>query len=440
MIINLATLYIILGFISFIASAITIVILVKKFIEQPAAHGFFSYSDTLASGLLSLGLLLDGVIGVFPDISTKSCYHLKLLYGLFVVAIVTGFFSVLGMAIERFQAFAVYRNHRHITRKFSIAWFLSSWTLSILFVMILLPQIREKENTKIHIRTIIQPDHSGDQFLQYFPASSIFPGPHTADNITQYVLTQPEDVEDDACTESKGHRNKDEAIMNKVKAEYVHVFHNISNITTSKFNGIQEKFKRINDRMMKLKTTEKKSKTHNSKEKRCPTKSIPETTQEAHKTEQGQTYNNCVVRESFIKYYFLLLFLLCFITPVLITISLNFFISFAVKNTHHESISHHQWLTLAACVLMWGPSLTELLLEKSKLIDTPDPVSVFLFLLGHMHNLLRSVLHVLFAQQIHSSFTQRTAPDSHQQKVANSGGRNKIRPAVPQEMVVLEDI
>ena len=116
--INLATLYIIIGF---IASVVTIVILVKNFIDQPAAHGFFSYS-----GLLSLGLLLDGLIGVVPSISGSSCYHLKLLYGLFVVAIVTGFFSVLGMAIERFQAFAVYRDHHHITRKFSIAWFLSS--------------------------------------------------------------------------------------------------------------------------------------------------------------------------------------------------------------------------------------------------------------------------------------------------------------------------
>ena len=101
---NLATLYIIIGSISFIASVVTMVILVKKFIDQPAAHGFFSYSDTIASGLLSLGLLLDGVIAVVPSISGSSCYHLKLLYGLFVVAIVTGFFSVLGMAIERFQA------------------------------------------------------------------------------------------------------------------------------------------------------------------------------------------------------------------------------------------------------------------------------------------------------------------------------------------------
>ena len=66
------------------------------------------------------------------------------------------------MAIERFQAFAVFKNHRHITRwlggvarlcrKFSIGWFLSSWTLAILFVMILLPQIQETEPGMIQDR------------------------------------------------------------------------------------------------------------------------------------------------------------------------------------------------------------------------------------------------------------------------------------------------
>ncbi len=36
-------------------------------------------------------------------------------------------------------------------------------------------------------------------------------------------------------------------------------------------------------------------------------------------------------------------------------------------------------------------------------LDAPPlVVSVFLFLLGHLHNLLRSVLHAVFAQQIHS--------------------------------------
>ena len=62
-----------------------------------------------------------------------------------------------------------------------------------------------------------------------------------------------------------------------------------------------------------------------------------------------------------------------------------------MRNTEHETISHHQWLTLFACVLMWGPSLFQLLLEKSLTkFKIPEPVSVFLFLLGHMHNLLRS--------------------------------------------------
>ena len=61
-----------------------------------------------------------------------------------MVAIVTGFFSVLGMAIERFHMFAVVRDYSAIKRKFSIIWFLSSWTLSIVFVIILLPQIRDQ--------------------------------------------------------------------------------------------------------------------------------------------------------------------------------------------------------------------------------------------------------------------------------------------------------
>ena len=84
---------------------------------------------------------------------------------------------------------------------------------------------------------------------------------------------------------------------------------------------------------------------------------------------------------------------------------------------------------------MWGPSLIELLLEKSKIVDTPDPVSVFFFLLGHMHNLLRSVLHVLFAQQIQSSFSVRSAPQ--QTRIANTDVINKVNSA-PQDMTVVE--
>lgn len=75
--------------------------------------------------------------------------------------------------------------------------------------------------------------------------------------------------------------------------------------------------------------------------------------------------SDCEVPQLFIYYYFLLLFLICFVTPVLITISLNFFIWFAVQNTQHESLAYHQWLTLSACVLMWGPSLVLLLVEKA---------------------------------------------------------------------------
>ena len=70
-----------------------------------------------------------------------------------------------------------------------------------------------------------------------------------------------------------------------------------------------------------------------------------------------------------------------------------------------QVVGHHQWLTLSACVLMWGPFLIERLLSHTKTVEEPAKiltVSVFLFLLGHTHNLLRSVLHAVFAQQIHS--------------------------------------
>ena len=63
----------------------------------------------------------------------------------------------------------------------------------------------------------------------------------------------------------------------------------------------------------------------------CTTKSFPEDSQIEHSTAAGDGSQKCVVEEKFIKYYFLLLFLICFLTPVLITISLNFFISLAVQ-------------------------------------------------------------------------------------------------------------
>ena len=154
MTLKLATLYIILGSISFIACILTLVVLIKNFIHRPLPHCFFSYSDTIASALLSLALLLDGIIGLVPAIVQQSCYHFKLLNGLFVVAIVTGFFSVLGISIERFHMFAVVKDYSAIRRKFSIFWFLSSWTLSIVFVIILLPQIQDKEPVSYRLRLV----------------------------------------------------------------------------------------------------------------------------------------------------------------------------------------------------------------------------------------------------------------------------------------------
>ena len=100
----------------------------------------------------------------------------------------------------------------------------------------------------------------------------------------------------------------------------------------------------------------------------------------------------CAVKsDRFIMYYFTLLFLLCFATPVLITTSLNVYITSAVRGTHYDNISNHQWMTLAACVVMWCPCLIERMLTMWGVIADRLPVSVFLFLLGHTHNLLRSL-------------------------------------------------
>ena len=41
------------------------------------------------------------------------------------------------MAIERFQAFAVYRDTSVMSKKFSIAWFVASWLIAICFVVIM---------------------------------------------------------------------------------------------------------------------------------------------------------------------------------------------------------------------------------------------------------------------------------------------------------------
>ena len=45
---SLAHLYIVIGSVSFVASVLTTIVLVTKFVNQPAAHGFLSYSDTVA--------------------------------------------------------------------------------------------------------------------------------------------------------------------------------------------------------------------------------------------------------------------------------------------------------------------------------------------------------------------------------------------------------
>jgi len=172
---SLANLYIMIGSISFVTSVVTTIILVTKFINQPAAHGFFSYSDAMASALLSLGLLLDGVIPFVPTIDIP-CYQYALIYSLFIIPIITSFFSVLGMAIERFQAFAVYRDTSAVTKKFSIAWFLSSWTLAVCFVVILIGQI---EDTGKSISVNVESSKHIMEQRKFVWASQIFPGPHS---------------------------------------------------------------------------------------------------------------------------------------------------------------------------------------------------------------------------------------------------------------------
>ncbi len=51
---SLAHLYIVIGSVSFVASVLTTVVLITKFVNQPEAHGFFSYSDTVARFVGSL--------------------------------------------------------------------------------------------------------------------------------------------------------------------------------------------------------------------------------------------------------------------------------------------------------------------------------------------------------------------------------------------------
>ena len=77
--------------VSFVASIVTTVVLVTKFVNQPTAHGSFAYSDTAASALMSLGLLLDGFLYMYPDLPGDDfgCTQYKVIYGLFIVPIIT---------------------------------------------------------------------------------------------------------------------------------------------------------------------------------------------------------------------------------------------------------------------------------------------------------------------------------------------------------------
>ena len=64
---------------------------------------FPSFSSILYS--LLIWNISPQVISLKPTLATgKNCYQFKLLYGLFVVAIVTGFFSVLGWSLFTLSA------------------------------------------------------------------------------------------------------------------------------------------------------------------------------------------------------------------------------------------------------------------------------------------------------------------------------------------------
>ena len=459
---SLATLYIIIGAISFVTSVVTTIVLVTKFINQPAAHGFFSYSDTMASALFSLGLLLDGVIPFVPSIDIP-CYQYALIYSLFIIPIITGFFSVLGTAIERFQAFAVYRDTRVVTRKFSIAWFLSSWTLAISFVIILVGQIEQTGQNVQNSKDL----HNKDTERKFVLASQIFPGPHSQiwnveniwnnDNKENELVIAGDHVVDEVLLDEDyafAQFNSSESVITESEDEKVMEENNImenrpfnnSKLSTDLSSivlvrdlredglflddGKLEKKTGKNEDNIKMETQELNDEVEmaqyntnmsiqdkvvvieSTEYKRPGSKSIEDRDNTGDETE---SHPRCEVKSNeFIMYYFTLLFLLCFTTPVLITTSLNVYITSAVKNTQHDIISHHQWLTLGACVLMWGPCLVERLLSKWGLLSDRLPVSAFLFLLGHTHNLLRCVLHAVFAQQMQSSsrtgFTVNVSP------------------------------
>ena len=106
----------------------------------------FFMNQLIFSALFSLGLFLSGIQEFYPIKPGKPCYHYELIYGLYIVPIITSYFSVLGMAIERFQSFALYthKDRRILTRRFSISWSITSWTLAFCFFVMFLSQIGPK--------------------------------------------------------------------------------------------------------------------------------------------------------------------------------------------------------------------------------------------------------------------------------------------------------
>ena len=79
----------------------------------------------------------------------ESCYEWNMIsyYGLCIIPIVTSFFSILGMSIERFQTFALYRDRRRLTKRFSVVWFTASWFLAFCFLVVLISQLEDVSNS-----------------------------------------------------------------------------------------------------------------------------------------------------------------------------------------------------------------------------------------------------------------------------------------------------
>jgi hypothetical protein len=73
---SLAHLYIVIGAVSFVASVLTTIVLVTKFVNQPAAHGFFSYSDTIARLDFVYNVSFIEQVSISPTFF-KHFFHLK---------------------------------------------------------------------------------------------------------------------------------------------------------------------------------------------------------------------------------------------------------------------------------------------------------------------------------------------------------------------------